>query len=352
MMWIATVHAAFQAARMLRSDRVRIAVVTDRLTRESLRHEAAIADLAPIGFRACLKAWKPDVLLVESAWEGFRESWKYGIAAYPDHPDRNNQRLQDLVGCAKDLDIPTVFWNKEDDIHFDRFIESASLFDHVFTVDENCIPRYRARLAAHVTVNTLMFAVQSRVHNFTRIEPTQHRANFVGSYNRQTHDGRRALQHMLFESAARWLGLTVYDRNSNRKANNYRYPDHLSLDVRPAVPYAGTARLYKDYLVSLNVNTVQGSPTMFSRRLIEIIGCGGLAVTTPALSVERMFSNFCYTVRSAEEADELFARLKRDGLSAQDRERMAAGADYVARHHTWTHRLRQILNVVRAGRSG
>jgi spore maturation protein CgeB len=334
-----------------RANQIRWAVVTDGITRVGLQHEAAILDLAPLTSRVALKLWRPEVLLVESAWEGFRQSWKYGIASYPDHPERNNQKLRDLVAHAKDLGIPTVFWNKEDAVHFERFIESASLFDHIFTVDENCVPRYRERVPDHVTVDTLMFSVQPRIHRFTGIRPTQHRANFVGSYNRAAHDERRELQHMLFESAARWLGLTVYDRHSDRKAQNYRYPDHIEIDVRPAVPYTQTASIYKEFLVSLNVNTVRDSPTMFSRRLVEIIGCGGLAVTTPALSVDRMFSDYCYTVRSAEEADELFARLKHDGLSPQDRERMAAGADYVAKHHTWAHRLRQILDVVRGSRS-
>lgn len=350
-MLIATVLALFQIGQRLGRHQTRWAVITDGLTRVGLRGEGAIVDVAPLGFRACLKVWRPDVLLVESAWEGFRGSWKYGLAAYPDHPKRNNRKLQELVRCAQDLGIPTVFWNKEDGVHFERFIDSASLFDHIFTVDENCIPRYRERVPAHVTVDTLMFAVQPRIHHFTGIKPTQQRANFVGSYNRAAHAERRELQHMLFESAARWLGLTVYDRHSDRKAQNYRYPDHIEIDVRPAVPYTQTASIYKDFLVSLNVNTVRDSPTMFSRRLVEIIGCGGLAVTTPALSVDRMFSDYCYTVRSAEEADELFARLKRDGLSPQDRERMAAGADYVAKHHTWAHRLRQILDVVHGSRS-
>ena len=46
-----------------------------------------------------------------------------------------------------------------------------------------------------------------------------------------------------------------------------------------------------------------------------------------------------------EEARELFARL-RGGPSNHDLERARAGADYVAKHHTWQHRLRQIAEVV------
>ena len=51
-------------------------------------------------------------------------------------------------------------------MHFDRFIDSAKLFDHVFTVDENCIPKYKAVMGEDASVHTLMFAVQPKFHSF------------------------------------------------------------------------------------------------------------------------------------------------------------------------------------------
>ena len=71
-----------------------------------------------------------------------------------------------------------------------------------------------------------------------------------------------------------------------------------------------TANIYKSYFASINVNTIQDSPTMYSRRLIEIIACGGIAVTSPALSVKKHFKDFCHVVSCYEEAFELFSRLK------------------------------------------
>lgn len=336
--------AAFGAERPCGG--IRVSLVADALTAGSLSASCRSAELTPLNFRLALRFPRPDFVLVESAWQGHRDSWKYRIAAYPGEPSRNNDTLRRLVSTARDLGIPTVFWNKEDSVHFDRFIDSARLFDHIFTVDENCVPRYRAIVDPQVTVDTLMFAVQPAIHHFSGITPRYHRANFVGSYSRHIHSDRRELQHMLFEAASQELGLTVYDRNSGRKSANYRYPEHIPLEVRPAVPYAQTAQIYRDYLVSLNVNTIVDSPTMFSRRLVEILACGGLAVTTPALSVERLFAPFCHTVRSGDEARELFSRLRRDGLSTRDREMMVAGAEYVAANHTWAHRLQQICDVV------
>lgn len=325
---------------------LRVGLVADELTTECLAHECQVLNLVPSNFERVLRRERPQLVFVESAWMGHRNGWKYGIAAYPDHPERNNERLARLVALARELNIPAVFWNKEDGVHFDRFIASARLFDHVFTIDQNCLPRYRAAMPDAKTLETLPFAVQPAVHHPGNSEPSHSRANFVGSYSWHIHDTRRSLQDMLFGAATRTLGLTVFDRNSDRRSQRYRYPDMPGLQVKPSVPHHATGRLYRDYMVSLNVNTVMDSPTMYSRRLVEIMACGAVAVTTPALSVDRLFPGLCYVVHDEAQADDLFARLQRDGLSARDREMMAAAAAHVAAHHTWAQRLAQVCERV------
>ena len=312
-----------------------IYLVADELTRSSIDRSKRTIRLA-----------SAKVLLVESAWQGRWNRWKYKIAAYPDYPNRNNDKLKKLVARAKDLGIPTVFWNKEDSVHFDRFIDSAKLFDHVFTVDETCIPRYKAVMGQDASVHSLMFAVQPKFHFFDGFNFKYHRANFVGSYSHHIHHERREWQNELFETATETgLGLTVFDRNSNRKSDNFRYPTLPNMEIKRAVKYPKTGQIYKDYLVSLNVNTITDSPTMFSRRLVEILACGGIAVTTPALSVEKRFKDYCHVVHNEEEMRELFNRLKH-GASREDLERARAGAEYVAKYHTWEHRLEEIAKVI------
>jgi spore maturation protein CgeB len=323
-----------------------IALVADDLTLASLRYDARILPMGPIDRIWRLRLTRPDYLLVESAWSGPRERWKYRIASYPDHAERSNRALAGLVLAARNQGIPTVFWNKEDGVHFDRFIDSARLFDHVFTVDANAIPRYKAVMGQHASVHTLMFAIQPRTHGFTGFHFKHRRANFVGSYTRDTHERRRRWQDGLFKAACQsGLGLTVVDRNSIRKASQYRFPSLRDLEVLSAMSHAETAHMYRDYLVSLNVNTVEDSPTMFSRRLVEIIGCGGIAVTNPSPAVDALFKDYCHVVHSPDEASDLFMRL-RHGPSTADLERARAGAEYVAKHHTWAHRLQEIAKVV------
>lgn len=325
---------------------LRVGLIADELTTECLVHECHALKLLPSNFARVLRRERPQLVLVESAWSGHRNGWKYGIASYPDHPERHNGQLARMVALARELDIPTVFWNKEDSVHFERFIASAQLFDHVFTIDENCLPRYRELMPRAKTLATLTFAVQPVVHRYTGTAPRQARASFVGSYSRHIHDIRRGLQDMMFAAASRTLGLTVFDRNSDRRAARYRYPELPGLEVKRAVPHYATGDLYRNYIASLNVNTVMDSRTMYSRRLVEIMACGGLAVTTPALSVDTLFPGLCYVVHDETQADELFARLKRDGLSAQDRAMMAAAAEHVAANHTWAQRLAQICDQV------
>jgi len=325
-----------------------IALISDILTRKSLEAEdnVAIYNITPKNYKNILDNNDIDFLFVESAWNGFKDSWKFKIASYWKRPWKTNYRLKQVVKLAKKNDIPTVFWNKEDSVHFNRFIKSAKLFDYVFTVDSNCIEKYRSIVPASTKVNSLMFAVQPKFHNFTGFNFKYNRANFVGSYSHHIHNQRRKWQDMMFKSAIETgLGLTIYDRNSDRTSNNYRYPNFNNMKIKSAIPYSETANVYKDYLVSLNVNTIEDSPTMFSRRLIEIIACGGIAVTNPTLAVEEYFKDYCYVIHNEKEMYKLFNRLK-NGISNEDMNKIKAGAEFIAKEHTWTHRLEEICNVL------
>ncbi len=325
---------------------LKVGLVADELTSSCLRHVCQVIELTPKGFERQLSRMNPDLMFVESAWQGPKHAWRYRVAAYPDHPERNNADLARVVAMARELGIPAVFWNKEDDVHFDRFISSARLFDHIFTVDERCVPRYRAAIDRVVTVAPLMFAVEPAIHHPAAVSAPRQGSCFVGSYGWHIHDLRRERQDMLLGAAADSLGLAIYDRNSDRKGVHYRYPPWPNVQVHDKVLHERTGALYQRHLVSLNINTVEGSGTMFSRRLIEIIASGGLAVTTPALSVELLFKDFCHVVDNAEQATELFERLASDGYSPRDREMMAGGAAHMLAHHTYQQRIETILDAV------
>ena len=320
-----------------------IYLISDNLTRDSLLLEHSQLKSSWLYFASS----NNPILFVESAWHGYKDRWKYKIASYPDHPKRTNDKLVRLVEQAKDKGIPTVFWNKEDGIHFDRFIDSAKHFDHIFTVDQNCVEKYRAIVPSTTTVDVAMFPVQPKIHNYQGFNFQKFEANFVGSYSKHVHDKRRERQEMLFSAALKaGLPVNIFDRNSNRKSDNYRYPEQgFNLKINPVLDYVQTADIYRNFLVSLNVNTIENSPTMFSRRVVEILACGGILVSTPSMAVDKLFKEYCHIVHTEDEAIALFERLKY-GPSTLDLERAKAGADFVLNNFTWRHFLQKIKNVI------
>jgi spore maturation protein CgeB len=324
---------------------MKIALIADTLTETSLKYEADIYLVTPLNYKMVFKFWKPDLFFVESAWQGHKNRWKYKIAEYPHHSNRTNKILSNAVSYAKKLNIPTLFWNKEDGVHYDRFINSAKLFDYIFTVDENTILRYKKDVDEHIYVDTLMFAVQPKIHKFTGFDFGQNAVNFVGSYS-SVHQNRKRWQDMIFESVCEsGLKLHIWDRNSKRKAKEYRYPKKECITVNPSVSYKDTATIYKKFLISLNINTVEDSPTMFSRRLMEILACGGIVVTNPTLAVEKYFKEYCYIVSNKQEANEVLKRLA-NGPSKEDLIRAKRAAEYIASEHTWEHRMKKIKTII------
>ena len=329
--------------------RLKIALVTDHFTSECFSVECQIKSLTPLNFREVLESWRPDLVFVESAFHGARGSWRYELAKQPRwlRLDKPNAIFR-LVSHARSLGIPTVFWNKDDGAFFDAFIDVAKAFDYVFTTDEACLERYRQELPQGVPANVLMMPYQPRFHSFDGFNFRHHAACFLGSYYRRILDERRGFLDMVFGATDQTgMELHVFDRNHGRLSNfmEFRFPKHRHLKIHPRVAHRDTAHVYKSHVVSLNVNSVTGSSTMVSRRLLEILGCGGIAVTNGSRAVNRYFRDYCHVVSTREETVELFSRL-RLGPSSEDLERAEAGARYVQSEHTWEHRLQEISEIV------
>jgi hypothetical protein len=325
--------------------RLKIALVADYFTAECLSAECRVRVMTPTDFREVIGKWKPDLVFVESAFHGANGAWRYELAKQPKWLRLSKPTaIYRLVEFARARGISTVFWNKDDGAFFDAFIDVAKVFDFVFTTDKECVERYRRQVPAHVPVNTLTMPYQPAFHGFTGFAFTRNEACFTGSYYRRILNERRRFLDMMFEACEEAdLRLNVFDRNHDRLSRHFefRFPDKSRLRLHGKVPYRETARIYKAHTVSLNVNSVTASETMCSRRLLEILACGGIAVTNISRAVDRYFRDYCHVVNTREEARELFSRLKH-GPSREDMARAEAGAAYVRRNHTWAHRLEEI----------
>ena len=127
----------------------------------------------------CWSRRPPDLLFVESAWRGNDDRWRDVLGS---RHTALMQPLVDLVGWCRERGIPTVFWNKEDPPHFGRFVDTAALFDHVFTVDGDCVPRY-CEILGHERVDVLPFGAQPQIHNPIAVPGGRmHDVAFAGTY--------------------------------------------------------------------------------------------------------------------------------------------------------------------------
>ncbi|WP_250502371.1 glycosyltransferase [Caballeronia sp. AZ7_KS35] len=330
--------------------RLKIALVSDYFTTDCLSAECRIRVLTPANFKDVIDEWKPDLVFVESAFHGVDGSWRYELAIQPKWMRLTKPTtIHRLVEFARNRGIPTVFWNKDDGAFFDAFIDVAKAFDFVFTTDKECIDRYRQHVPAHVPVSTLVMPYQPAFHNFTGFSFSRNEACFTGSYYRRILHERKNFLDMAFDACEEsGLRINVFDRNFDRLSRHFefRFPQKSHLRLHGKVLHRKTAEVYKTHVASLNVNSVTASETMCSRRLLEILACGGIAVTNPSRAVDRYFRDYCHVISTAEESVEVFSRL-RHGPSQEDLARAEAGARYVRQNHTWSHRLAEICAVAK-----
>ncbi len=233
-----------------------------------------------------------DLLFVESAWHGNGDAWQYHLAG----PSAPRPALVELLAWCREQGVPTVFWNKEDPAHYDDFLATARLFDHVLTTDEGRLPAYRRDLG-HERVGLLPFAAQPAVHNPVRLPPDQHQSRdllFGGMYFAHKFPERRAQMDLLLGAAERVsarmdTGLEIFSRYLGGD-ERYQFPAPLDARVVGSLDYARMLTATRAYKVVLNVNSVVDSPSMCARRVLEASACGTPVVSTPSAAIDRVFA--------------------------------------------------------------
>ncbi len=80
---------------------------------------------------------------------------------------------------------------------------------------------------------------------------------------------------------------------------------------------------------------------MCSRRLLEILACGGILVTNNSLSVKELFKDYCTVINCSDEALELLPGMV-ERPSAENMDKAEAGSRFIAENFTWEKRLEQL----------
>ena len=316
-----------------------VATILDTFTEFCLRYEADLVLLSPKHWKQQLERTQPAMLLVESAWAGNSGAWRHLITNYN---EREVNPLRELLAYCNDHNIPTVFWNKEDPPNFDVFVDAAVEFNHIFTTDADCIPKYK-ELCGHDHVYLMQFASQPRLHNPCR-ENTWPRypVCFAGSWMEKYPERKKSLQDLLEPALS--FGLHIFDRNFERPgytSSNYRFPDRYQSAIRGSLNYKQMLAAYRCYDVMMNVNSVTRSPTMFSRRVFESLACGTPVISTDSTGLRSMLGEHVRITNSQEDTAAHLSELLND-----EEKRMREGhrgCRYVHEHHTYRLRITEMF---------
>lgn len=279
---------------------VKIALIADEFTASTLRREVQVVSPTPSDWRQLLSEANVDALFVESAWAGNNGSWTRKVGYYDDD---KCSHLSELIDFCRSSGIPTIFWNKEDPVHFNRFKSTAELFDVVLTTDANCLEGYWENRGPHLkALGSMSFWAQPDIHNpMGTSRPYSHSVAYGGSYYGERYAERSSELKSILQGA-KAQGLTIYDRQAENPESVYKFPPSLQEFVRGGLAYEDMVEAYKSHPVHINVNSVNNSPTMFSRRVFELAACGAATISGKSFGVSWLFNDMIPVVRTKTEA--------------------------------------------------
>ncbi len=322
--------------------KVVVAAVVDEFTSACFSPECNMVTFRPDNWKEKVEQQPPDVVFIESAWHGNQGSWQYKIAKYA----RNmGDELSELVAWAKGNHIPTVFWNKEDPPNFDRFIDKASFFETIFTSDKDCIPKYQ-KVIQHDRIYPLPFAAQPLIHNPIGEAPRSGKVCFAGTYHADEYFDRQDDMEIILNPSLEF-GLHIYDRNFGAVgpgSERFRFPDKYQSAIQGRLNYEEMIKAYHQYRVFLNVNSVKRSPTMFSRRVFELLACGTPVISTYSRGILELLGDHVFITESESDTRKHLELLLNDH-SAWMRASVA-GIRKVMEFHTYNHRINEVFDKI------
>lgn len=321
---------------------IRVGAILDEFSWLAFEPEWEMTWLTPANWEPLLRTAPFDLLFVESAWNGNGGTWKYHLTG----TRGPSTALRTLVTACQAAGIPTVFWNKEDPPHFEDFLETAKLFDSVFTSDSDTIPRYREHLG-HSRIQPLAFAAQPAIHNPVRPRRGWHSRGvaFAGMYFTHKFPERREQLDFLLTAAAQEepedRRLEIFSRMLDG-SEEYQFPASFARYVVGSLTYQQMLTAYKAYKVFLNVNSVTSSPSMCARRVFEVSAAGTPVVSSPSRAIEAFFPREeVPVVKDRQEAGAVIASLLSHPQLGDRQVHLAQRR--IWREHTYSHRVEQIL---------
>ena len=279
--------------RQLRANNLKelkVACIMDKFTLESYRPECDLLELTPGNWKAELESFQPELLFVESAWQGKDNLWYRKIA-------NGSSELYHLSDYCHEKEIPVIFWNKEDPVYTDTFIPAARCADFVFTTDIDCIKKYK-EILGHDNVFFLHFAAQPQIHNPIEKYERKDKYCFAGAYYH-----RYPARAKVFDEFAEYFietkGLDIYDRNYQNPQPEFQFPDKYRDNILGCLDSKEIDVAYKGYNYGINMNSVTQSQTMFARRVFEMLASNTVTVGNFSRGVRNFFGDLTISTDDA-----------------------------------------------------
>jgi len=313
--------------------KLRTACVMDEFTYESYAPECTLYQLTPQNWKDEIETFNPDILFIESAWRGKDDLWGNKVG-------HNAHELQDIILWCNDHKVPTLFYNKEDPVHFETFLTTAQQFDYVFTTDIDCIAKYKSALG-HERVFLLPFAAQPKHSNPIEKYKRKDAFCFAGAYYVRYPDRTRDLSNFVSE-LPEFKPLEIYDRNYGKDNPDYMFPDEYKPFIVGTLKHSEIDKAYKGYNYAINLNSIKQSQSMFARRIFELLASNTTSISNFSRGIRLLFGDLVFTSDSGKTLLQNLKHLNRNPIDVK--KLRLAGLRKVMQEHTYEDRLLYVVS--------
>jgi 2-polyprenyl-3-methyl-5-hydroxy-6-metoxy-1,4-benzoquinol methylase/glycosyltransferase involved in cell wall biosynthesis/spore maturation protein CgeB len=315
-----------------RSD-IKVACIMDEFTYGCYDPECNLMQLTPANWLNELQTFMPEMLFIESAWRGKNDLWGNKVG-------HNSNELQGIIEWCDHKNIPTIFWNKEDPVHFETFLNTAKNFDIIFTTDIDCIAKYKSALG-HNKIYLLPFACQPKTHNPLEKYTRKDAFCFAGAYYVKYPERTKDLENFIYE-LPEFRPLEIFDRNFHNTDVNYKFPQEYNPYIVGTLPFEEIDKAYKGYEFAINLNSIKQSQSMFARRVFELLASNTITVSNFSKGVRLLFGELVISSDSGDKLVQELNKLEAQPL-AMNKLRLTA-LRKVMSEHTYEHRFTYITS--------
>lgn len=296
---------------------LKIAIICDEMTFRGFETECQCFFITPANWMKVFRKEKPDLFFCESAWSGieeYPESWRGRIYRSNKVRFDNRNDLLNILDFCHRSHIPTVFWNKEDPTYFeDRehdFVNTALMFDYIYTTAEECVEKYKA--LGHNHVKTLMFGFSPMLFNPLNRKPDEKKVVFTGSWYADQKQRCKDMSKLFDRIIELGLSLEIYDRHwdSNNPIN--QFPDKYKRYIHKGVSFSKLNEVLKSACFGVNINTVKDSNTMFARRVFEMMASNLMIISNDSVGMRKLFGTDIWFVDEEFNIEEVEVSCRRN----------------------------------------